>query len=164
MDEFKIVYGYDRFTNEYIGTQAAHLCQVTKAEYIMPARTTQIAPPENKDGFARVFSADKWEYVEDKRGKAIYSCLTGEVAGRINDLVYAIPEAHTLEVPNKGNIWDNGWKPKPPLTEKELAIIEISRLEAQITPRRLRETILGTGNGWLANQDALIAIERDKLK
>lgn len=43
------------------------------------------------------------------------------------------------------------------------ALAEILRLEAQITPRRTREAILGTDNGWLANQESLIAIERNKL-
>ena len=40
---------------------------------------------------------------------------------------------------------------------------EISRLEAQITNRRIREAVLSTDNGWLANQESLIAIERNKL-
>lgn len=39
----------------------------------------------------------------------------------------------------------------------------ISSLEAAITPRRVREAVLGTDNGWLAGQEALIAIERAKL-
>jgi hypothetical protein len=36
---------------------------------------------------------------------------------------------------------------------------EIKRLEAEITPRRVRESILGTDGGWLAAQEALIATE-----
>ena len=40
---------------------------------------------------------------------------------------------------------------------------EIKRLEAEITPRRVRESILGTDGGWLSAQEALIAIERAKL-
>lgn len=43
------------------------------------------------------------------------------------------------------------------------AMDEIARIEAQITNRRLRDAILGTDNGWLAAQEALIAIERAKL-
>ena len=46
---------------------------------------------------------------------------------------------------------------------KRTALAEIARLEAQITPRRTREAILGTDNGWLATQESLIAIERNKL-
>ena len=40
---------------------------------------------------------------------------------------------------------------------------QIAALEASITPRRIREAILGTDGGWLANQEALIAAERSKL-
>jgi len=39
----------------------------------------------------------------------------------------------------------------------------IATLEATITPRRMREHALGTGGTWLADVDALIAIERAKL-
>jgi len=55
-------------------------------------------------------------------------------------------------------------------TEAELVEIatknilaEVTRLESQITPRRIREAVLGTDNGWLEAQEALIAIERAKL-
>lgn len=42
---------------------------------------------------------------------------------------------------------------------------EIARLEAKITPRRLRMAIAGTEEteGWLAAQEALIATQRSKL-
>lgn len=40
---------------------------------------------------------------------------------------------------------------------------QILLLEAEITPRRLREAVLGTDNGWLADKEAEIAIERVKL-
>ena len=46
---------------------------------------------------------------------------------------------------------------------KRNALVEISRLESQITPRRTREAILGTDGGWFANQESLIVIERNKL-
>ena len=40
---------------------------------------------------------------------------------------------------------------------------EINRLEAEITPRRTREAILGTDSDWLKTQEAKIATERGKL-
>jgi len=40
---------------------------------------------------------------------------------------------------------------------------EIARLEGEITQRRVREAVLGTDNGWLADQEVLIATERAKL-
>lgn len=48
---------------------------------------------------------------------------------------------------------------------KETALAEIDRLEALITPRRLRDAIAGTEQteGWLASQETLIATQRSKL-
>jgi hypothetical protein len=41
--------------------------------------------------------------------------------------------------------------------------VEIYHLEAQITPRRLREAVLGTDGGWLAQHEAKIAKLREGL-
>ena len=46
---------------------------------------------------------------------------------------------------------------------KRDAQVEIERLEALITNRRLRDHALGTGGDWLEDQEALIAVERAKL-
>jgi len=45
------------------------------------------------------------------------------------------------------------------------ALSEILRLEAEMTPRRMREHALGIEEpvNWLADQDALIVLERAKL-
>lgn len=40
---------------------------------------------------------------------------------------------------------------------------QIILLEAEITPRRLREAVLGTDNGWLADKEAEIAAVRAQL-
>lgn len=120
MEAQKQVYSYDGETKEFKGLRLAHLCPVTKETYNIPANSTEIAPLEHKEGFARVFTKDGWIYVEDKRGTPIYDCATGELAGNIQNLVYAIPEGYTLKVPNKGDIWiDGDWKPKPPPTKEE---------------------------------------------
>jgi len=39
----------------------------------------------------------------------------------------------------------------------------IKELEAEVTPRRLREAILGTDSDWLKNKEAEITSERSKL-
>lgn len=49
------------------------------------------------------------------------------------------------------------------LTAQQVIFEEIARLESEVTPRRMREAVLGTDGGWLANQEALIAAERSKL-
>ena len=49
-------------------------------------------------------------------------------------------------------------------TNARLSVLrKIRKLENQVTIRRLREAILGIDNGWLANQESLIAAERSKL-
>ena len=40
---------------------------------------------------------------------------------------------------------------------------KILELEVEITPRRIREAILGTDSEWLKNKEAEIATERSKL-
>jgi hypothetical protein len=47
--------------------------------------------------------------------------------------------------------------------EKNRILSDIYALEASITPRRTREAILGTDNGWLAAQEATIAALRAQL-
>jgi hypothetical protein len=46
---------------------------------------------------------------------------------------------------------------------KVKAKADITALEATITPRRQREAILGTDKGWLAQQEAAIAVLRAQL-
>jgi len=46
---------------------------------------------------------------------------------------------------------------------REAIAQEIDRLEAEVSPRRIREAVLGTDGGWLAAQEALIATQRGLL-
>lgn len=50
-----------------------------------------------------------------------------------------------------------------PLRAIEAIKQKIAKLEAEQTPRRMREHALGIDNGWLADLNALIAVERNKL-
>lgn len=50
-----------------------------------------------------------------------------------------------------------------PLTNSQLAFSQILELEASITPRRLRDAILGTDEGWLAGVEAQIETLRAAL-
>lgn len=51
----------------------------------------------------------------------------------------------------------------PPPSEADLLKAEIVDLEATITPRRLREALLGTDGGWLARVDKQITDLRGQL-
>ena len=87
------------------------------------------------------------------------------------DDMTASPTDNSLGVPTGFKIvdgvqvWQYREKNAEELAEdiRNAALVEISKLEAQITPRRTREAILGTDNGWLTTQESLIAIERNKL-
>lgn len=54
-------------------------------------------------------------------------------------------------------------KDPKPLSASEEAQLSITVLESSITPRRIRESILGTDNGWLADVDSKIKALRKKL-
>lgn len=69
-DRAVILYGYNKDTKEYthmfdyywvIGTGIA-------------ANSTLIQPPiQTKEGFAKVFNGESWDYVEDHRGETVYA-------------------------------------------------------------------------------------------
>lgn len=163
MEKTKKVYGFDPITFEFAGTQYAHLCPVTKKEYLIPANTIEIEPPKPKEDYAIVLENGKWKYVLDERGKDIYDCQTGERVGHVNNLFGDIKDNQTTKEPPKGGIW----KEPDPSTPEEIArnaiLKNITDLETQITSRRLREAIIGIDNNWLKKQENLIQIERDKL-
>lgn len=50
----------------------------------------------------------------------------------------------------------------PPVMVRDIKS-EIAALESTITPRRLREAVLGTDAGWMATLDAQIAALRAQL-
>lgn len=51
-----------------------------------------------------------------------------------------------------------------PLTGSALILSQIATLEASITPRRVREAVLGVDNGWLHGVNDQIAELRTQLK
>lgn len=61
-------------------------------------------------------------------------------------------------------IWDGEkWVEDGAKKAKKESWAAISEIEQSITPRRLREAVLGTDKGWLAEQEAKIAALRAKL-
>lgn len=48
----------------------------------------------------------------------------------------------------------------PPRSERDIALAEITALEATITPRRLREAVLGQDDGWLEGINSKISMLR----
>lgn len=74
----------------------------------------------------------------------------------INGVHYLLTTAEKAEQAARTAAWDAG-------AVKRGAQAEINRLEGEVTERRKREAILGTDNGWLSAQEALISTERAKL-
>ena len=102
-----------------------------------------------------------------------YATLSNE-AEAVQAVINMINEGDTLafyvEEPSSGHIgiWVSNGSALTVGTERPDVLLAkildaISVLEASITPRRMREHALGTGGTWLADVDALIAIERAKL-
>ena len=75
----------------------------------------------------------------------------------VNGVHYLLSQAEQDEIAAREAVWQAE-------SVKRNALAKILRLEAEAAqPRRIREAILGTDNGWLAAQEALIATERAKL-
>lgn len=99
--------------------------------------------------------------VQDKDGNIIevtddtmcHAGKNGALPVMLDDEELAIAKA---ELKAHADAWEAG-------AVERNAKAEISKLESQITPRRIRDAVLGTDNGWLTNQESLIAIERNKL-
>lgn len=53
--------------------------------------------------------------------------------------------------------------PADPIDPNVAVFAQIAAIEATITPRRMREGLLGTDGGWLADADAQIAALRATL-
>lgn len=60
---------------------------------------------------------------------------------------------------DEGNTPEPADQPSP----QDAIKAQIAALEATVTPRRVREAVLGTDNGWLADVDGQIAVLRAQL-
>ncbi|KLD95811.1 hypothetical protein [Aliarcobacter butzleri] len=103
--EIPIIYVYDKDMKEYLHSHTNTFLIDYKKFNILENETT-IKPLDNKAGYTVCFNeeAKKWEYVEDNRGKIIYSKTTKE---KIEvDYLGKIKEEHTLLVPGQFDEWD----------------------------------------------------------
>ncbi|MEN3258524.1 tail fiber assembly protein [Sodalis endosymbiont of Spalangia cameroni] len=71
------IHRLDEHSGEYLGTDEVFL---TKAGGL-PAYSVALAPPNEKNGFARIYRHEKnsWEYVPDHRGERVYYTDNGMV-------------------------------------------------------------------------------------
>ena len=126
-------YNYDKISCEFISSSPANL-DVMESEiqgkdvYILPANSTRIAPPANKQGYATCFNAQKqkWEYIEDHRGQIVYS-KEDLSEFKIKDLGPIAYNLYLLEKPepkNEYQVWDKekGEYVYPSLVDLKLSI------------------------------------------
>lgn len=79
----------------FIGTTQADLSplEAEAGVYLLPANTIDTLPPKTQQGFAAQWQENQWQYVEDHRGKVVYSTENGQ-AITIHELG-ALPEQVT---------------------------------------------------------------------
>lgn len=104
---------------------------------------------------------------------AVQTDASGRVIKYQRFSVEADANAHAVKfsgvvIPDDGTdpvdvVVTNGVPEVVPFEPNAPILNRIKALEMKVTQRRLREAALGTDGGWLANQDALMAIERGKL-
>lgn len=93
------IYHYHPITKEYLGEGLADKDPMIENNWLIPANATDLEPLHEKDGFAIVLNNTKtsWKYVEDNRGKTMYSTTTKE-SKQVKDLG-DIEEGWTLKKP-----------------------------------------------------------------
>lgn len=100
-------FSYKDNTKEYTGSGPAQIDPLESEKqgqniYLLPANAVFAAPPEEKDGFARVWNGTAWEYAEDRRGTKYW--LPGDTwqsePHEMKELG-ALPEGAVLERPAK---------------------------------------------------------------
>lgn len=83
----------------------------------------------------------------------------------VNVVIGEVPGAVLIDAEGVGIGWtyDGTTFIRPAPNLKAILIAQIETLEAQQTPRRIREAALGTDNGWLADLNNQIAALRAQL-
>ena len=105
------VYNYNKDTKEYTSTTQASKNPLEKGKYLIPANATTIAIGIDKDGFSQVFDEDsqKWDYIEDNRGKTVYDTTTKQESKV--DYLGAIKDGFTEIAPSEFDVWNgSSWE------------------------------------------------------
>ena len=99
------IHNYHFATGEYLSTANADGSPLEPGAFLIPANATEIAPPKDKDGFARCFTNGSWEYVKDLRGTKYWMPdLSEHVQSELGDL----PDGATTDEP-ENHIGETFW-------------------------------------------------------
>ena len=104
-------YNYNKDTKEYISTTQASENPLEKGKYLIPANATTIEIGTNKDGSVQVFDEtnQKWDYIEDNRGKTVYDTTTKRESKV--DYLGTIKSGFTELVPSEFDVWNgSSWE------------------------------------------------------
>lgn len=112
-----ILYGYNE-RGAYVGPVAAGLSPARpfindQPNYLRPANTTELAPPEAQAGQVALFDGQAWKLVDDLRGRTAYQTQTG-LPVLLTELG-PLPQDMTLLVPASACcVWDGtAWQVDP---------------------------------------------------
>lgn len=116
-------YSYTADTKEYIGKGLAQLDPLESKKqgreiWLLPKNATFTAPPEEKDGFARVWNGTAWEYIEDRRGTEYW--LPGDTC-----------QSEPHEMKELGPLPEGALLERPAKTPEELEQEELAKAKAE---------------------------------
>jgi hypothetical protein len=162
------IYNYDPTTGEYVSTKDARPDPREKGRYLIPAHATAVEPPAEKEGYARVFQAGEWKYIEDNRGKTIYSTVDAHVNAMV--ALGPIPVGYTDQIPCDYPKWDGEkWVKDDDAVKAAQAAeakLKLDEIDLQ-SIRSIREFIISkypdAPNSLKEHENAAVS-EREKLK
>lgn len=125
-----IIYHCDKQTREYLRSFEARIDPLETQKqgrdvFLIPAHTTDVAPPETGKNEAAVFDGQAWKIIPDCRGAEYY--LENGQQVKISALGETIPKDALLEPP-----------PPPEPTEADLAEMKITAEIRAIAVERLK--------------------------
>lgn len=141
-------YSYDPSTGEFAGIEAMRESPLEVGVFLLPACATLTEPPTAREKEVAVFRNESWAILPDHREE-----------------VWWIRHGQNITISEIGVEPDPAWTAdEPPISARESVLAQIVALEAQQTPRRIREAALtDEGRAWLEALDAQIAALRAQL-
>jgi len=148
------IYNYDDFTKEFLQESKAILSPLEKDVFLIPANATTTKPPLKKDGFARCFISDKWEYIKDLRGQEYHTLEDGELL--YIDYLGELKENHILGTykPTEEEIKED---------KKQEILISLSLLDTKKT-RALTDALINNDLSFLQELEEQAETLRQELK
>ncbi len=94
------------------------------------------------------YNVKNWYWIVDGSDTQVYSSARTEY-------VFVTDAAYTA--------WLKAGSLPTKITQNDMLLLQIESLESSITPRRVREAVLGIDSGWLKSANDKIAALRGKL-